>query len=120
MLLSSVIYTAIFVGASQIVSIFNSERNEMLQMLAVDGLKWYFLACPFTGFNIVTVIYFTSTERPRPAQIIFFLRGLFVLVPVAFLLSSILKMTGVWLAYPISECIVAMVGTGFYILNKRK
>lgn len=34
----------------------------------------------------------------------------------AFLLSAILKMTGVWLAYPISECIVTMVGTAFYIL----
>lgn len=120
LLLSSVIYTVIFFGASQLAFIFNSERNETLQALAVSGLKLYFLACPFIGFNIVTATYFTSTERPRPAQIISFLRGLFVLVPVAFLLSSILKMTGVWLAYPISECIVAMVGTAFYVLNKRK
>lgn len=118
-LLSSVIYTVIFFGASQIAFIFNSERNEMLQTLAINGLKLYFLACPFIGFNIVTAIYFTSTERPRPAQVISFLRGLFVLVPVAFLFSAILKMTGVWLAYPISECIVAMVGAGFYILNKK-
>ena len=120
LLLSGVIYMAIFFGASQIALIFNSERSETLQRLAVTGLKLYFLACPFIGFNIVTVTYFTSTERPRPAQIISFLRGLFVLVPAAFLLSAILEMTGVWLAYPISECIVAMVGTAFYILSKKK
>ncbi len=111
--LAGVIYTAIFFGASQITCIFNSERNEMLQALAVTGLKLYFLACPFIGFNIVTAVYFTSTERPCPAQIISLLRGLFALVPAAFLLSAILKMTGVWLAYPISECVAAMVGMSF-------
>ncbi len=106
-LLSAVIYATIFLEAPQLASIYNSERNEVLQILAVSGMKLYFLACPFIGFNIVTAIYFTSTERPRPAQVISLLRGLFVLVPVAFLLSAILKMTGVWLAYPVSECIVA-------------
>lgn len=53
-ILSGVIYTAIFFGASQLVSIFNSENNHVLQVLAVAGLRLYFLACPFIGFNIVT------------------------------------------------------------------
>lgn len=119
LLVSGVIYTAIFFGASQLAHIFNSERNDMLQALAVTGFKLYFLACPFIGFNIVTAIYFISTERSRPAQIISFLRGLFVLVPAAFLFSAILKMTGVWLAYPISECVVAMAGMAFYIMTKK-
>lgn len=119
LLLSGVIYAAIFFGASELAFIFNNERNQILQTLAVTGLKLYFLSCPFIGFNIVTATYFTSTERPHPAQIISFLRGLFVLVPVAFLLSSVLKMTGVWLAYPITECAVAMVGAAFYISTKR-
>ena len=115
LLLSSVTYTIIFFGASQLTFIFNSEKNELLQEFAATGLKLYFLACPFIGFNIVTATYFTSTERPRPAQIISFLRGFFILVPMAFLLSSILKMTGVWFAYPLTECIVALTGMVFYI-----
>lgn len=115
LLLSSVTYTIIFFGASQLTFIFNSEKNELLQEFAATGLKLYFLACPFIGFNIVTATYFTSTERPRPAQIISFLRGFFILVPMAFLLSSILKMTGVWCAYPLTECIVALTGMVFYI-----
>ena len=81
LLLSGAIYTTIFLGASQLVSIFNSENNGTLQVLAVRGLRLYFLACPFIGFNIVTATYFTSTERPRPAQIISLSRGFFVLVP---------------------------------------
>lgn len=114
LLLSGTIYAVIFFRAPQLAFIFNGERNETLQSLAVTGLKLYFLACPFIGFNIVTATYFTSTERPRPAQILSFLRGLLVLVPAAFLLSEILKMTGVWLAYPMTECVVAVVGVVFF------
>ena len=118
-LLSCVIYAAIFFGASPIASVFNSEGNETLQTFAITGMKLYFLACPFIGFNIVTSTYFSSTGRPRPSQIISFLRGLFVLVPMAFLLSAILKMTGVWCAYPLTECIVTIIGMSFYALTEK-
>lgn len=113
--LSGAIYATIFFNAPQLAYIFNNERNEILQDFAVTGLKLYFLACPFIGFNIVTSTYFVSTERPRPAQIISLLRGFFILVPIAFLLSALLKMTGVWCAYPLTECLVSLIGTVFYI-----
>lgn len=115
LLLSAAIYGIIFFRASQLASIFNSEKNQMLQTLAVTGLKLYFLACPFVGFNIVTATCFISTERPRPAQVISLLRGFFVLIPMAFLLSSLLGMTGVWCSYPLTECIVSFIGTAFCI-----
>ncbi len=114
LLLSSFIYFTIFFYAPQLVFIFNKEHDEVLQTFAVTGLKLYFLACPFMGFNIITATYFTSTERPHPAQIISLLRGFFVLIPIAFLLSSFLKMTGVWCAYPLTEFIVALTGIAFY------
>lgn len=116
--LSGVIYTIIFFGASQLVSIFNSENNCVLQALAVTGLKLYFLACPFIGFNIVTATCFTSTERSHPARIISLSRGFFVLIPMVFLLSALLKMTGVWCAYPLTEFVVACIGLVFYISIK--
>lgn len=119
LLLSGTIYLTIFFRAPQLALIFNSERNDVLQEFAVMGLKLYFLACPFMGFNIITATYFTSTEHPRPAQIISLLRGFFVLVPAAFLLSSLLKMTGVWCAYPLTEVIVALTGVALYNICTR-
>lgn len=116
LLMSGVIYSVIFFGADQLTSIFNSEGNEALQALAVTGLKLYFLACPFIGCNIVTATYFTSTERLLPGQIISLLRGFVVLVPVAFLLSTALKMTGVWCSYPVTEGTVALIGAVLYFL----
>lgn len=120
LLLSGIIYCVIFFCASPITSVFNSEQNEAMQAMAVTGLKMYFTACPFVGFNIVLAIYFTSTERPHPAHIISLLRGFFVIIPAAFLLSSLLGMTGVWCAFPVTECVVAAVGILFYMKGRKK
>lgn len=120
LILSGVIYAAIFFGASGLTAIFNSEKNQTLQSLAETGLKLYFIACPFIGFNIVLATYFISTEKPLYAQIISLSRGFIVLMPVAFLLSSLFKMTGVWCAYPMSECIVAVTGFILYITGERR
>lgn len=62
LLLSSMIYAIIYFDASQLAYVFNSERNETLQSFAVMGLKLYFIACPFIGFNIVLSTYLISTK----------------------------------------------------------
>lgn len=125
LLLSGFIYSVLFLCASPIASAFNSEQNGALQAMAVRGLKLYFTACPFLGFNIVLATYLISTERPRPAQTISLLRGFCLIIPTAFLLSAVLKMTGIWCAFPMTEIMVAAIGLIFYIThikaqNKRK
>lgn len=110
LLLSALIYSVIFLGASPIASVFNSEGNQTLQGIAETGLRLYFTACPFIGFNIVLSTYFSSTERPRPAQFISLLRGFFLLLPVAFLLSAFWGITGVWAAFPVTELMTAALG----------
>ena len=76
--------------------------------IAEEGLKLYFLAVPFVGFNIVSAMFFTSTERALPAQMISVLRGLVVIIPAAFILSAVFEMQGVWLSYPVTEGIVTI------------
>ncbi len=120
LVLSVAIYATIFFGASGLTKIFNSEQNQTLQSLAEVGLKLYFIACSFIGFNIVLATYFISTEKPLYAQIISLSRGFFVLIPIAFLLSHLFGMIGVWCAYPVSECIVAVIGAILYIHNERR
>lgn len=117
---SGIVYSSVFFGADFIASIFNSEQNALLQSIAVTGLKIYFIACVFAGFNIILSVYFTSTEHARPAHIISLLRGFIVIIPMAFLLSSIGGMIGVWFTFPTTELIVAIIGLTLYLLSKRK
>ena len=116
---SVIIYSSIAVFAPQLTQVFNSEGDAALQALAVEGLRLYFLACPFLGFNVTIATYFVATQHPRPGQIISLSRGFLVLVPVAFLLSVCFKMTGVWCAYPVTEIIVALLSLKFYLKQRR-
>lgn len=120
LIFSAIIYSVVFFATSQIVNIFNSEHNDMLQNIAIQGLRLYFIACPFAGFNIIISVYFTSTEHPRPAHLISILRGFIIIIPMAFLLSFIAKLFGVWCAFPVTELIVATIGMIFYIITKNK
>lgn len=111
---SCVVYLLIFVFAQPITAVFNSENHMKLQQIAVAGLKLYFISIPFVGYNIILANYFTSVEKAVPAHILSILRGLILIVPMAFILSALWEMTGVWLTYPITEFFVALLGFVIY------
>ena len=108
--ISALIYLLFFFGAEAITSVLNSERDISLQYIAVSGLKIYFTAIPFAGFNIILSTYFTTIEKTLPAQVISLARALFVILPAVFLLSSAFGVTGVWLSYPVTEAVVCLAG----------
>ncbi len=112
--LSVLIYAGMFWKADFVVSLFNSEGKEQLQKIAVEGLRLYFTAIVFAGFNIVTAIYFTSIDRARPGNAVSILRGFVLIVPLAFMLSEFFGMTGLWLTFPVTECLTAVLAGGLY------
>ena len=116
LILSGMIYLVMFVFADPIVGAFNSEHQPQLQEIAVKGLKIYFTSIAFAGFNIILSVLFTATEKVVPAHMISLLRGLFLIVPMAFLLSSLWGITGVWFTLPLTESIVAVLGSVIYVL----
>ncbi len=114
---SIIVYLLIFVFAEPITAVFNSENNLELQQISVTGLKLYFMSIPFVGYNIILATFFTSIEKALPAHILSILRGLVLIIPMAFLLSALWEMTGVWLTYPITEFLVALLG---FVIYKHK
>ncbi len=83
------------------------------------GLTLDFTSLIVVGFNTIIAVFFTSIEKAIPAHILSLLRGLILIVPMAFLLSALWKMTGIWLTYPITEGIVAIMGYAIYRYYKR-
>lgn len=109
-LLSGIVYLGVFLGADWLASVFNSEGDRTLQAIAVDGMRLYFTACVFAGSNIIFSIYCTSTDNPRPASILSVLRGFLLILPMAFVMSRLWGMTGLWLAFPTTELSAAILG----------
>lgn len=114
--LSIFIYVILFFASTPIVSVFNKEGNPILQAIAETGIKIYFTASLFAGWNIVLSAYFTAKNAPRPAHTLSMLRGFILIIPIAFLLSAQLGMVGVWGAFPLTELITALCGLQFYRL----
>ena len=108
--ISIVIYALLVVFAKPVVEVFNSEGNILLKEIAEVGIVIYFTSNIFVGYNTVLSTYFASVERPFQAQIISLLRGFFLIIPMAFIMSHFFKMTGIWLVYPVTELIVAIIG----------
>ncbi len=115
LVISIALYLFLFFAADTVAAAFNSERNLLLQETAVHGLRIYFISAAFVGFNTVLSTYFTSVERALPAHILSLLRGLFLIIPIAFLLSAVWGVTGVWLAFPVTESLTAALGIAVYV-----
>lgn len=104
-----IVYLLMFVFNSPVVSAFNSEHNSALQSLAESGLILYFIAPIFASYNIITIMYLISINQPLPAQLVTLLRGIIILIPAALILSSTIKMTGIWLTLPLTELLTALI-----------
>lgn len=96
-------------SAETITAIFNREQNEQMATYAVAGMKLYFIGYLFAGFNIIGTGFLSATEKATWAFVTSVLRGFVAIIVFAFFLSALFGMTGVWLAFPASECLTAVV-----------
>ncbi|MBW5397462.1 MATE family efflux transporter [Brachyspira pilosicoli] len=117
--ISFIIYIITYVFANEITSIFNRDNIEELQRISVYGLRIYFTAFIFVGYNIITCVYFSSKNKAKQAFIISILRGFIFILPSIFILSSIFNMTGVWLSFPVAEILTSIFSFLFFINKNR-
>lgn len=98
--------------------LFNAEGK--LLELGRDALR--IISCGFLpaslGFIIATL--FQAMGRGASSLVIFLLRQFAITLPAAFLLAIPLGLTGVWLAFPLAECIAAAVSLVLYSVVRRR
>lgn len=114
LLVSGVIYTSMVCFPQIIVSIFNSENNQVMAGIAKAGLPLYFAGFFFAGINMILITYLASTEKIKKSFFISLLRGGVVIIPLVILLSQIFSLTGVWISFPISEGIIMIIALLLY------
>lgn len=108
-LFALVSYGCMFFFSDPIVELFNKDKNAALHAIAVQGMHIYFTAFLFIGINIITAAYFSSIDRPGNAFLISCLRGFLLVIPLAFILSALFGLTGIWLTVPAAEALVTLV-----------
>lgn len=107
--ISAAVYLLSAVFASALVGAFNRDANALLAQISVRGIRIYFTAFAFVGINILSATYFSAIDRPKNAFVISLLRGFVVIVPMAFVLSALFGMDGVWMTLTATEAIVLLL-----------
>ena len=108
--------TAIF--NHQIVAMF-IDRSYPAYDIAVAGLPLFASGFVFFAVDIVSIGYFQSVERARPAMAVTVLRGFVFMVICLFGLPLLLKVPGIWLAVPLAEVLTFLVITTIYWRKRR-
>ncbi len=106
--LAVILVAGIFFADDLIVTIFNKEKDPLLQTIATGGLCIYFVSYLASCFNIVFAGYLSAMERADFGFAVSLLRGLVVIAPMAFVLSKLFGMAGVWIAVPGAEVVTLM------------
>lgn len=97
-----------YFGADLLVSIFGVSSDEITN-LATSGIKLFFIGYLFMGINFIYMTYYQSIGSVRPSIGITVFRGFIILIIMLFILPLWFGITGIWLALPVSEAIVAVV-----------
>ena len=118
--LAAVITAAAWLFTDPLVSLFNSEGNEILAGYARTGLRIYVPGYLFAGVNVVLVGYFAATEKVKSAMTTSLLRGVVAIVAFAFLLSALFGMMGVWSAFAAAEGTTCLVAWILYFRVRKK
>ncbi|MBD1224788.1 MATE family efflux transporter [Virgibacillus halodenitrificans] len=97
-----------YVGSDFLVSIFGVATEE-IRDLAISGIKLFFIGYLFMGTNFIYMTYYQSIGYVRPSIWITLFRGFILLIASLLILPVWFGTTGIWLALPISEGLVAIV-----------
>lgn len=109
-IISIIMMSFMLLFPQQIVDVFNSDNNKIMANIAIEALPIYFSSFFFIGLSLIFISYFTSTNQVKSSSLISILRGGVIIIPILFIFSYLFHIIGVWLAYPVSELIILIIG----------
>ena len=97
------------------------EGNQDVFAIGVPGIKILLFGVPVIAVQIVSSSVFQAIGKAKPALILSLLRQIILLVPLLLILPNVfnLGLTGIWLAYPLSDITATIIG-GFMLKNEFK
>lgn len=111
-----IVLTEIF--SPQIVSMFIDPAYPAYN-IAESGLPLFASGFIFFGINMVSIGYFQSVERDRPAMAVTLLRGYILILVCFWIMPEFLGVPGIWLSVPAAEFVTFLFVITIYCRRKR-
>lgn len=107
--ISVLIFVAAVLNRIPIIELFSN--TEQLTVMTAAGFTLYFIGFLPAGCNILLSAYAASIGKTAPAVLITLLRGIALISLFVILLGNLFGMTGVWIAFPITEYLTLLAAT---------
>lgn len=99
-----------------ILSLFSASKE--MRAFGVSAMRIMSLGFVFSGLSTMVATYEQATDRVLSSMTIQLLRQGVLLVPMMWLLNQTLHLTGIWIAFPVTEWIVCIIA-GVFIRKDR-
>ena len=96
---------------NEILSLFSA--SEEMRSFGTSAMRIMATSFVIGGFSTMIATYEQATDRIGSSMVIQLLRQGVLLVPLMWLLNRILQITGIWLAFPVTELIVCAIAVIF-------
>jgi putative MATE family efflux protein len=106
--------TLFLIFPRQLLMLFSS--TSQMESIGIGCLRIISIGFVFSGVSIVLSTVFQALGKAQVSLIISFARQIIILLPVAFICSKLIGLSGVWIAFPISE-IVALIVSGYFAIK---
>ena len=115
---SGLCWVIIMLFPGHILSVFNSDPAFLEE--GINGVRLYFICIFILGIQMIPGFFFQGIGKGFPATILSGARHFFFLLPSVLLLPRFLGVTGLWIAFPISDMMTFLVGLTWLIIELKK
>lgn len=115
---TGLVWIIIMLFPSQVISIFNS--NPEFIEAGVKPVRIYSLLFFFIGIQLIPGFFFQAIGKGLPATVISNSRQVISLLPLLIFLPKLLGITGLWVAFPISDTLALLFSALWMVMELRK
>ncbi|MGH4139898.1 MATE family efflux transporter [Clostridium sp.] len=106
--------TVFVIFPRQLLMLFSS--TSQMEAIGIECLRIISIGFMFSGVAIVLSVVFQALGKAEVSLVISFARQIIILLPLAFFLSKLIGLTGIWMAFPISET-VSLIISGYFAIR---
>lgn len=105
---SMVMWVGLMIMAPRAIGLFLTD--EVLRDQAVSAFRIAISMIPLAGVCYVALYYLQSVKQPGRSLMLSLSRMVILFIPISFVLTMVMGVTGTWISYPICDFIAAVMG----------
>lgn len=122
----TVLVTGMMLAGSMIVLLFPEQilglftASENMRVYGVSAMRLMAVSYLFCGWSTMISTYLQATEQVIPSMLIQLLRQFLLLIPFMWGLEKLLKITGIWLSFPVTETATFVLALLLFRAGRKK